>query len=334
MLFYSLYSSATAEPNRKLSETEKAPFNKRALELREKHKADHPDYKYTPRRRNNVNGKGETISTSAASPSRSDKPARRPKSSAMKRPSAGKANTASNSSASSTAYGANPQHQNAFEISSIVDNDFYEQTANAYGLQINRLNGIKTDPYEISAYNINIFDQNNVQRHSPCSTASSNLSCTTLTPPATPHNTAILGSSSPGKGFMNREREPNALNSAIRPQPDHFYGKYQTDMYAYQQLPSYSSYPSTVNHGNNPSDLDQAYSNQPIQETYNHFGATNEYFGDDLAAGVHSYHDLNQAMTDPHLEKKYMCDMGEDERLSHMSFTPFHPDAYANYSAN
>lgn len=304
-----------SQSNRKLSEAEKVPFNKRALELREKHKADHPDYKYTPRRRNN--NKSEGISTASSTPpSRSDKPPRRPKSSAPKRPIASKTNAVAHSSPSPTAYHTNGAHQNSFEMSSIADNNFYEQTASAYGLQMNRLNCIKTDPYNVTSYNVNIFDQSTIQRHSPCSTASSNLSCTTLTPPATPHSTAVLGASSPNKSCMIREREPNTfntMNSAIRAPSEAFYRKYNSDACTYQPLTSYTGYPTVGSHCNNEADLEQAYSNPTIPEAYNTFG--NDFFNDDIPSGIQTFHDLSQTMTGPHTDKKFACEIMDEERM-------------------
>lgn len=341
-----------------MSETEKAPFNKRAHELREKHKNDHPDYKYTPRRRSNkleaAAAARAATTVAAAATVRPEKPPRRTKATTKRATSAKASGAISNSSESpnscSFANGDLLPRNAMFEQVSGVD---YATTAHHsmngnYGHATNRHHSaFKMDRYEAEAYAVHHFESNNGERQqSPCSTASSNLSCATLTPPATPHNTAILGSSSPSKNLSSREqREPNysayvaptMMANNQRQAIDSFaVNKYASqDCYGnYSQLSSHSQLSIFGGHADIAlSDQMQPFShNQQINESYGNFTAVPEFYGDDLNGGGMQYHDLNaNGSICPPDEKKFNPELSGGGRMMNGAFAY---DGYASYQMN
>lgn len=296
---------------RKLSESEKAPFNKRALELREKHKADHPDYKYTPRRRNNKN---EPIEPPPSN--RTTKGGRRTKANNTKRANANRVPVSTVTPAPSVPYSANAEAiENIIDAMSASNHEINQAPFTAYGHLENRLNGIKMDSYESTSYAaLKIFEQNNLQRHSPCST-SSNFSCNTLTPPATPQNSIGLRSASPAKGIFPRDTNNTHMYS----------GKYNNDTYLYQSNTSYSNYPSVFAPTATNSESDQLLAN----DQFNSYQPTQDYFVADVNSGMQTYQELNQVQSACIEDKKFMYEADDDNRFTSMNFLPF-TDSY-NY---
>lgn len=344
--------------HRKLSETEKAPFNKRAHELREKHKNDHPDYKYTPRRRSNkmeAAAAARAASTVAAAANiRPEKPPRRPKATTKRVTTAKASGTISNSSESpnSCSYANADQLPRNTMFESVSGVDFattsHHSMNGIYGHAANRHHSaFKMDRYDTDAYATHHFESNNGERQqSPCSTASSNLSCATLTPPATPHNTAILGSSSPSKNHSSREQReqnytaymaPNMMVNNQRQVIDSFgVNKYESqDCYGnYSQLSSHSQLSVFGGHADVAlSDPMQTFPhNQQINESYSNFTAVPEFYSDDINGAGMQYHDLNATGNIcPPDEKKFIPELSGSGRLMNGAFAY---DGYASYPMN
>lgn len=347
---------------RKLSETEKAPFNKRAHELREKHKNDHPDYKYTPRRRSNkieAAAAARAASTVAAAATvRPEKPPRRTKVTAKRGATSVKSSgTISNSSESPNSCSfpntdllpRNP----LFDSMSCDDygtahhpmNGIYGHTANR-----NNNNTFKIDSYEADAYaSVHQFDNNNGQRQqSPRSTASSNLSCATLTPPATPHNTVVLGSSSPTKNHLPREqREPiysaytasNMVANNQRPMMDSFVdSKYSPHEHYFNCLqPSPHSVFGTHVDATLTDQMQPFAHHSQLNEAYNTY---NVYYNDDMTgSGMQTYHHSLNVADDicASDEKKFNPELNGGmggARLTNGNTFYGNNDAYAAYQMN
>lgn len=337
-----------------MSEIEKAPFNKRAHELREKHKNDHPDYKYTPRRRSNkieAAAAARAASTVAAAATvRSEKLPRRTKVT-TKRPTPAKVIGINSNSSES------PNSCNFTNTDLLPRNAMYESVSGVdyattaqhsiNGIYVghtgaNRHNTFKMDTYDGDGYvGIHQFDNNIGQRQeSPCSTASSNLSCTTLTPPATPHNTAILGSSSPTKNHLSREqREQNyspyvtpnmsAANHQRQTSIDQFANKFASNDY-FGNYPMQSTHSTFGTHATDialSSDQLQSFAhNHQMNETYNN------YYCDEIPANVMpSYHDFNAATNIcPTDEKKFIPELNGGVRHTNDTFSLYN-DAYPSY---
>lgn len=286
-----------------------------------------------------------TASSTAAAIPRVDKPVRRIKVT-TKRASTAKTSVVSNSSDSpnSCSFSNNdllPRNNQMYESVSMVDYaSAHHPMTSIYGHTANRHNIFKIDPYEALAFENN---NNNGQRQSPCSTASSNLSCATLTPPATPQNTAILGSSSPNKNPLSRE--PNyasyvasnmVVNNNQRQATDPFVNKFSQQEYysQYSQMPSHSNFATHADVAlNDP--LQSFAHTQPLNDGYNNYMQA-EYYSDDMStSGMQSYHDLNAAVDIcPTNEKKFIPElMNGGGRLANGTFLPYN-DAYAPYQMN
>lgn len=337
-----LFVHFSVATHRKLSETEKAPFNKRAHELREKHKNDHPDYKYTPRRRSNkmeaAAAARAAATIAAAATVRPEKAPRRTKVTS-KRTTSGKSNgSMSNSSESPT--GCSFANGDLLPRNAMFDAmpcDGYTTPNHLMNAIYSRPpNGYKMDSYETDAYpGAHQFENNNGHRQqSPCSTASSNLSCTTLTPPATPHNASILGSASPSKNHFPRDQNysaayasPNVLpNNQRQPVDVYFEHKFQQHDYA-------SNFIQPVTHSVLGEHVDAAALNDPMQ-SYAHNAQLNEaynfnaYYGDDMTGmEVQAYHNMNSNVDIcPAVEKKFIPDPsgGGSGRLTNTNVNTFY----------
>lgn len=344
--------------HRKLSETEKAPFNKRAHELREKHKNDHPDYKYTPRRRSNkmeAAAAARAASTVAAAATvRPEKPPRRTKATTKRATGVKVSGTISNSSESpnSCSYANADLMSRNTMFESVSGVDFattpHHSMNGIYGHASNRhQSAFKIDRYDADAYAAHHFENHNGERQqSPCSTASSNLSCATLTPPATPQNTSILGSSSPTKNRSSRDHReqnysayvaPNMMGNNQRQVIDSFaVNKYATqDCYGnYSQLSAHSQLSIFGGHAdvalNDP--MQTFPHNQQINESYNNFTTVPEFYSDDINGGIMQYHDLNATGNIcPPDEKKFNPELNGGGRLINGAF-PY--DGYPSYPMN
>lgn len=343
---------------RKLSETEKAPFNKRAHELREKHKNDHPDYKYTPRRRSNkieAAAAARAASTvAAASTVRPEKPPRRTKTTTKRAPPAkvSSANSNSSESPNSCSFASNDllPHSAIFEQVPGIDYaaSHHSMNSGVYGPHNgNRhTSTFKMDRYDADAYAVHQFE-NGQRQESPCSNASSNLSCT-LTPPATPHNTAILGSSSPSKNLLSRDQReqnyspyvaPNMVtNNNQRPAMDQFANKYASHDYCpnFSQPTTHSIFSAHTDVSLTEQMQPFAHQHQFSDNSYNNFSQGVEtFFGDEMnGTGMPSYHNLSAGGENcPMDEKKFNPEIGG--RIINGSFMPYVPnESYIGYHMN
>lgn len=364
IIFYlfAFFFSRHKQQNRKLSETEKAPFNKRAHELREKHKNDHPDYKYTPRRRSNkmeAAAAARAASTVvAASTVRPEKVPRRTKVTSKRATSAKASGATSNSSESpnSCSFSNTDLLPRAAMYDTLTSDDYttphYPMNV-IYGQTGNRHNVYKIDQYEADAYAAaHPFENNNGQRQqSPCSTASSNLSCTTLTPPATPHNGVILGPSSPSKNHLAREQREQTYAAYVSPNMvvaaasaannqrqimDQFVdNKYSSHDY-YGNFMQPSNHSVFGAHTDVPlNDPMQSFAhNQPLNESYNNYN--NLYYNDEMTgSGMQAYHNMNAA-TDicPPDEKKFIPELNGGGGRINNAATFYSNDAYPTYHMN